>query len=247
MFAKHFDKLNLDYSIEYKTKKNIAIYVDINGVRVTAPHRTSIKHIEDLLLKKSSWILKKLHQMDETKQLVTYKEFTTGEEIPYLDNNYPLVVTSKSNIKKASLSFQNSCFTAEIPDNYSSTERKTALKQLLIKWYKTQGKNDIQERLKYLCPKLGKHPSKVTVKEQKTLWGSCNPIRKTININWRILMAPIEIVDYIIVHELAHLHHPNHSPEFWRTVSSILPDYKERRSWLKKHGITLDLHTKFKN
>jgi len=93
----------------------------------------------------------------------------------------------------------------------------------------------IKERVLIYAEKVGEYPRKVLIKDVKTRWGSCSSRTRTVNINWRITLAPIEIVDYLIVHELSHLKHPNHSRDFWSFVASILPDYKLRKKWLRKN------------
>ncbi|MDD4179846.1 MAG: M48 family metallopeptidase [Candidatus Margulisbacteria bacterium] len=93
----------------------------------------------------------------------------------------------------------------------------------------------IKERVLIYAEKVGEYPRKVLIKDVKSRWGSCSSRTRTVNINWRITLAPLEIVDYLIVHELSHLKHPNHSREFWSFVSTILPDYKKSKKWLRKN------------
>lgn len=94
--------------------------------------------------------------------------------------------------------------------------------------------------MRLFAPRLGVMPTKVVVKDQQARWGSCTK-NGTININWRILMAPMRIIDYVIIHELSHMIHADHSSDFWKVVSSVMPDYDERKEWLRVHGATLQL------
>jgi predicted metal-dependent hydrolase len=110
----------------------------------------------------------------------------------------------------------------------------------MLNWYRKKAREQINERIKYYQPKVGVQPARITVKEQKKRWGSCSS-RGNLNFNWRAVMAPSPVLDYIIVHELCHLKHHNHSREFWNLLASILPDYKNRREWLKKNGVRLNL------
>lgn len=91
------------------------------------------------------------------------------------------------------------------------------------------------ERALYFAKQMGVEFQKITIREQKTRWGSCSSNRN-LNFNWKLLLAPPEILDYVVVHELAHLKEMNHSPAFWSEVEKILPDYKERKKWLKEYG-----------
>src|SRR5690606_2555985 len=119
-------------------------------------------------------------------------------------------------------------------------DRKQFVKETLILWYKKRFSDIAYERIKKYSSQIGSSPNKVAVKEQKTRWGSCSS-KGNINLNWRLAMAPISIIDYVIVHELCHLKVMNHSKEFWKQVELILPDYIERREWLKVNGSKLFL------
>ncbi|TET07215.1 MAG: M48 family peptidase [Candidatus Atribacteria bacterium] len=98
----------------------------------------------------------------------------------------------------------------------------------------------IDKRVNFYIPKIEEELNQVKIKEQKKRWGSCTA-KGNIYFNWRTIMAPSNVIDYIVVHELCHLAYSNHSKKFWDKVESILPDYKERRKWLKKYGIRMDL------
>ena len=93
----------------------------------------------------------------------------------------------------------------------------------------------IPRRVAVYAGKMGVTYGRIRIKDQKTLWGSCSS-RKNLNFNWRLVMAPGEVLDYVVVHELCHLKHMNHSAEFWDCVEEILPEYREHRRWLKVHG-----------
>lgn len=113
--------------------------------------------------------------------------------------------------------------------------RDEYVKQVLIKWFRLQAANIYKARVDYYAEKLKVNYNRITIKEQKTRWGSCSS-KGNLNFNWRVIMAPIEIVDYLVVHELCHLVHMNHSKEFWTLVQSSLPDYEKRQQWLKENG-----------
>lgn len=119
-------------------------------------------------------------------------------------------------------------------------ERKNELKQLFKEWYIHHGHKKVEERLDIYCPKMEVQPSNIVIKEQHKRWGSCTK-EGAIYLNWQIMMAPMPVVDYVLVHELAHLKHMDHSTEYWRFVRSILPDYEQRKEWLRINGPTLNL------
>ena len=98
----------------------------------------------------------------------------------------------------------------------------------------------IRERVAHFAPLVGRQPGRITIREQKTRWGSCSA-KKNLNFNWKLMLAPPDVLDYVVVHELCHLIHLDHSPAFWALVGSVLPDYRARRRWLKEHGDELML------
>ena len=114
-------------------------------------------------------------------------------------------------------------------------KERELIKEMLTKWYKDSFGDIVRERIEKYSPELNVAPAKIFIKNQKTRWGSCST-KGNINLNWLLVMTPLEIIDYVIVHELSHLKVINHSQEFWTLVESILPDYKERRKWLKENG-----------
>ncbi|MEA1992789.1 MAG: M48 family metallopeptidase, partial [Euryarchaeota archaeon] len=126
-----------------------------------------------------------------------------------------------------------------ISSQIGESEKRTKIRQALINWYRSHAKKKILERVEKYQSKIGVTPAKVRVKKQRKRWGSCST-RGNLNFNWRIIMAPMSLVDYVVVHELVHLTHPNHSREFWGMVASVLPDYDERRERLRIKGNRLE-------
>jgi predicted metal-dependent hydrolase len=230
----------INYQLCYKANKtDITVSVDwTNGVSVVVPDNIDLAVVEQVLYKKAPWILKKLYEFNEIKLLSSAKEFLSGEKFPYLGRQYRLKVTANAKISEATLTFKRGLFTADIPKNWSVVERQQLLKELFKQWYFIHGQMKIKERLKLYSPKMECYPTKLVIKEQVMRWGSCTK-NGTVNINWLILMAPMRIVDYVLVHELAHIKHPDHSPAFWATIQSILPDYESRKEWLRINGPTL--------
>ena len=110
----------------------------------------------------------------------------------------------------------------------------------LEKRYRKAAKEYIPARVAYFHQFTGGTYAKIVIRDQKTRWGSCSS-NKTLSFNYRLMLAPPQILDYVIVHELCHLKHMNHSPEFWTSVEAVLPDYKTRRKWLKEHGCELTM------
>ena len=112
------------------------------------------------------------------------------------------------------------------------------LKVSIEQWYRTKALGRLIEKTKRYSTILKVEPTTINLKDYKAMWGSCSP-KGVISYNWRIVLAPHKIVDYIVVHELCHLIEPNHSPRYWRQVRSVVPDYKNSKEWLKNNGNTL--------
>jgi predicted metal-dependent hydrolase len=233
---------SIDYLIHHNPdKRDCTIAVDWKtGVSVVVPVDIDQERIDAVLKRRAPWILRKLADFREIKPLCTRHEFISGEKFPYLGRQYRLKVIAEDTSADASLTFQNGRFIAVIPKSSSPTWREDHLRQAFSNWYLSQGLSKVKQRMKLFAPRLGLEPYKVVVKEQQSRWGSCTK-KGAININWKILMAPMRIVDYVIVHELGHMIHADHSVEFWSVVSSVMPDYDERKEWLRIHGATLQL------
>lgn len=231
--------------IEYKlirkpNKKDISITVDLHeGVQVIAPDSVSQERLDEILYQKAPWILKKQYAFREMEDEAAPLEFLSGEKIRYLGRAYRLKVT-KRNSDQPSLLFKNGRFLATLPLGYSQEQQTEELKRLCIDWYKAQGTSKLKERLKRYSKLTELTPSSVVLKDQEKRWGSCTK-KGELLINWRIMMAPLRIVDYVLVHEMAHLKVPDHSEAFWSYLRSIMPDYEERKEWLRINGPRLTL------
>ncbi|RNA68806.1 M48 family metallopeptidase [Alteribacter keqinensis] len=230
-----------DYNLEPKTKSNeVNISVEwLDGIKVTAPPEMNQEQLNELLYKKAPWILEKWKAFKDIERKPAPKEFVSGEKLSYLGRNYSLKVIA-GETEHVKLKFRNGRFISIIPTNISKEEKKCDLYNAFKKWYFTHGDKKIKERAEIYTKKMDVFPSKIRLKEQKMRWGTCTP-KGDIYLNWRIIMAPMAIVDYLLVHELAHIKHPNHSKEFWQLVRSVLPDYEERKEWLRINGPTLTI------
>ncbi len=113
-----------------------------------------------------------------------------------------------------------------------------AIKKQVVAFYQTAALKAVQDALAYYCPQLGRWPSAIQIKQQRTRWGSCGPTDK-ININWLLILAPVGVLEYVVVHELCHLFHRNHGVRFWAKVEKTMPDYAQYEKWLRLHGSAL--------
>lgn len=231
------------YTIARSSRKTIGISISPNyGVKVSAPRIVSDKQIADVLRSKSSWIIEKLFYLETIKSEVPLRKFIDGEMFSVLGKEYPLKTIIQPQMT-SSVSISDNCLLVSLPQNTyndNSENRTRLIQNLIVNWYKQFTLEVVSERISFFSKKLDVLPSNLIIKDLKSIWGSCTG-KNVININWKIIMAPINIVDYLVVHELTHIKIKNHSKHFWGLAESILPNYKECSKWLKKNGHKLSL------
>jgi predicted metal-dependent hydrolase len=189
---------------------------------VRAPLRASAAYIEETIRKKSSWILRK---MDEMKQrpVSACHEYTEGELFLYLGRAYPMSIVDDEKI------------TIERSDQlYVSRSLMSDIPTQLRRWYVEEAKKEIPSRCMWFSMKTGHVPASIRITNARQRWGSCTP-RGGLNFSWRLIQAPPEIIDYVVVHELVHISQPDHSKKYWNKVREIMPDYGRRRKWLREN------------
>jgi hypothetical protein len=202
--------------------------VNDEGVLVVkAPKLISRNVIENFLLEKEKWISKQLSKA--IQKFDSKKQFLDGEKFSFLGKEYELRFVEK---QKELLKFDDA-FTMRI-------KVKDKAKKIFEKWYKEEARKYFIDRLVDFSEENSFEFLGLKLSSAKRRWGSCAS-NGNINLNWKLIMASEEIVDYVIVHELVHTKHHNHSVNFWNAVEKIIPDYKKRRKWLKDNGHTLTL------
>jgi predicted metal-dependent hydrolase len=137
-------------------------------------------------------------------------------------------------LKRIKIEFANE-FIAHVPETMSTDDHSENIRLALINWIKKQATTQVEQLVAQHANKNRLYPRTLSIKTQKSRWGSCG-IHNDIHINWLLLLAPIEVLEYVVVHELCHTQVKNHSSQFWALVAEHLPDYQQHRKWLKKHG-----------
>ncbi len=205
-------------------RKTLSISINENAeLIVRAPKRISDQKIQDFINEKENWITRnqsvvKTHAEDIAKD---------KNMLLYLGTLFPL----KTDNDSEKIYFNGKEFLADL-------ENKEKTNKSLKTWYKNKFKEVAVPRLFYFAEKHNLQINQVRIKEQKTLWGSCSS-RNNINLNFLLIMAPLKVIDYVIIHELVHTIHKNHSVNFWNAVEEIMPNYKEAKHWLKENGYRL--------
>ncbi|MBE3552490.1 MAG: M48 family metallopeptidase [Kyrpidia tusciae] len=232
----------LEYTLIYRpNKKRLTLRVGWDGtIRVSAPLGVAIETIEEFLRQKAKWILVKRTEFARLRASVPQKTYSPGDVFHFLGEPYPLQIKETFTGTPGSLRLTEGHFYAEINPSWDAETRRERLSHLFREWYHRAGYHWALHRIAVYGEKLRCFPEKVAIRDQKTRWGSCTS-KGAIYLNWRIFMAPPHVVDYVIVHELAHLRHFDHSPRFWELVESALPTYADAKAWLKEYGLTLDL------
>ncbi len=220
-------------------RKTVSISVKPDcSVRVLVPAKLPEKNIVELLQQKQDWIQSKITFFQENKHNHQPKEYVSGETFTYLGKKYRLKIVPDSD--NESVKLKNGKFVVHLPTDVSQESEKATVKKLLLRWYREHAIVLLQEKTLQFALQIGLSTPSVEVKDYKSRWGSCRTDGR-IFYNWRIIIAPQTIVDYVVIHELCHLVHANHSKHFWKLVWTVLPDYLERKDWLKANGTGLML------
>jgi len=205
-------------------RKTLSISINENAeLIVRAPNRISDQKIQDFINEKEDWITRN-QSIVKARARDTVKD---KNMLLYLGTLFPL----KTDNDAKKISFNGEEFLAEL-------QNKEKTNKSLKKWYKNKFKEVAVPRLFYFAKKHNLQVNQVRIKEQRTLWGSCSS-RNNINLNFLLIMAPLKVIDYVIIHELVHTIHKNHSVNFWNAVEEIMPNYKEAKHWLKENGYRL--------
>ena len=221
--------MSIDYSVVYSKRKTVSITVERDrSVVVRAPVGTSDEQIERLVREKGFWIYEKTKHKQKYSPAGAAKEFIAGASIPYLGQHYRLDVISRS--------FDGVLFDDKFVISKRSARRAS---DLFKTWYLEQAEKTILPLVRDYGSKTGAEYNSVRVVDLKYRWGSCTP-KNNLNFNWRLIKAPIRVIEYVIVHELAHLLEPNHTDRFWQIVKTQIPDYVRAKLWLKENGNLLE-------
>ncbi len=212
-------------------RKSIALEIQSDGtLLVRSPLGVPDSLINNLLDKKKKWINEKQRLIQERKIKALPKQYKEGEEFYYLGKKFVLKFSDNVSLP---IQLDNAFI---IHSQYSSHAEK-----LLKFWYKQQAKKIIPPCVKQIAGQYNLEYKSVKITSAEKRWGSCTS-KKTLNFTWRIIMLPSDIIEYIVIHELAHLKQLNHSKKFWNEVETILPDYRVREKWLTEHSYKFKIY-----
>lgn len=217
------------YKLIRSKRRTIALAVAADAsLVVRAPMNTPVSYIERLIETKLEWIRQAMARINSRPRPVAH-EFVEGESFLHLGKTYKLRFDKKATKK---LEFKSAFI-------MSTRERKNA-RSVLIAWYKKEAKTQITERVAWYAKRSGLSYGSIKITSANRRWGSCST-SGNLNFSWKLIMAPLWVVDYVVVHELAHLEHKNHSPTFWSRVKVMYPSYEKAKMWLKQNEGTLTI------
>jgi predicted metal-dependent hydrolase len=219
--------------VKSSRRKTMALKVTHKGVSIHIPSMLPIVIAETFIERKTPWIQKKLQQ--QSQQQLLARQFTDNETFFFLGEPYALRLVQENTIATVNKTQQHIVFHGRL-----NRLSKKAIRSTLICWYKQHAEQYLNSRTAWFSNKTGLTPRSITIKTYKARWGSCNS-HLDIQFNWKLIQAPPDIIDYVIIHELCHIQHHNHSPAFWQVVEKYYPDFKLARIWLKNNGHKLKI------
>ena len=220
--------VTVSYRFERSRRKSIGFTVGPEGLVVRAPGWVPLREVDAAVQEKAAWILAKLQQMRERSRVPAppEPEWVHGADLPYLGGTVRLCVVARGHT--ADLPEGVAALPLSLPPGATPTQVREAAEA----WFKKKARALFEERLQHFAPQLGVRCLRLSLSSARTRWGSARTDGH-IRLNWRLIHLPLAQIDYVVVHELAHLRVMDHSPRFWDTVGEVMPDYRERRRQLK--------------
>ncbi|SHJ38035.1 M48 family metallopeptidase [Parasporobacterium paucivorans] len=215
------------YDLIYKNRKTISISIDMYArIEIWAPKGTTEKAVVSLLEEKWEWIQQNIEEMKIKQNGHIKKIYDQGETFLYLGSFYPIQITEDNGIIRDSVTFSGNML--HICVNQLEDEK---IQKALKRFYYKECKRLIEKRIKYYQSNFKTKPHSISITENNSNWGTCNSFHQ-LTFNWKLAMAPLDVIDYVVVHEMCHMVHMNHDRSFWRLVGKFIPDYEKRQNWL---------------
>ena len=223
----------VDYELKRSSRRSIGFMIDDDGLHVTAPRRATQPSIEDAIRAKQRWILTKLHERGERRARHAQREplrWEDGARLPWLGGEITLRLEQAA---RSHCVFDPD--TRELRVGIVAGLSEWQLKERIKLWFQAEAKRLFTERLDFYAPQLDVHYRSMTLSSASSRWGSCT-VAGNIRLSWRLIHYPLALIDYVVVHELAHLREMNHSPRFWAVVGSVYADYDGARLELRRRS-----------
>ncbi|MBI4245364.1 MAG: M48 family metallopeptidase [Planctomycetes bacterium] len=220
-----------EISIKRSKRKTASIYIERDGaVTALVPERLDNDRVNEILKQNEYKIHKYQSRRILLNKAAVKREPVNGQSFLYLGRNYYLQYSDKVD----EIRFHGRYFLA--PVGISSR-----LQHAFKEFYRNRGKEFLTPRVHKYAAVMGVYPEEVSILDLKNRWASCSTKKPKVNFHWKIMMAPVSVIEYVVVHELAHFKYKRHSAQFWNGVDKVIPDYLKQIAWLKQKGASLDL------
>lgn len=239
----NYSDLQIPFEIVHSKRKTLSIVIAVGGkVTVKAPLRATKADVIRLLENKGDWIYNAYKkQAIRQRKGIEVKE---GAIIPFLDRTFRLHVVFNPSRYAADISVVEQVLYLQELEDLLVVETPLTDPSFIIEclesWYKKNARDIISKRVEQYAKAMGVTYGRISIRSQKSRWGSCSSAGN-LNFNWHLVMMPMKVLDYVVIHELAHRIEMNHSKQFWEIVSNVCPEYKLRKLWLKEHGLSYEL------
>ncbi|MFB5197198.1 M48 family metallopeptidase [Neobacillus sp. KR4-4] len=218
---------NMSFELVYTKRESLGIIIDVYGnVQVQAPRGTTDERVLQLIEEKWDWIQQKSKEMKDRLLGQKVKIYDHGEIFLYLGKEYPIKITQDINTIQDYVVFEE-----DMLKIYVKQLEDAKIKQALKRFYYQECKKLVERSIRSYQKHFNTKPRSIRISDNNSNWGTCDS-RKQLTFNWKLAMAPQQVIDYVVVHEMCHMVHLNHDRSFWRLVGKILPDYEERENWL---------------
>jgi predicted metal-dependent hydrolase len=209
------------------------ILVGADGVEVVVPRRFPLRNVEPFVQEKRPWIERTLKRLRDSEEAFPPAQVRNGGEVPYLGERFSLAVRVEHGRVRAHVARRGSGLRVALGP-------ATPLREALEAWYRRRARAEVAHRLDAAVRRAGRSYERLQIRGQRSRWASCST-SGTMSFNWRLLLAPAEILDYVVEHEVAHLDVQDHSERFWRLLATRCPEWREHEHWLRRHGHALRL------
>ena len=226
--------LGLRVEVVRSIRRTAGLHIIGTDLQVRVPEHLEDQRVAEILKQKRPWIRSKVAELQRVPPHRT-KELVSGETFPYLGRNYRLKVQEGHQV---GVCLSGGYLRATIRPTEHNESQELRIQQYLQNWYRSRALERLQEKTHRYAQQIGVSPAGISVRSFKSRWGSCDKKGEVV-FNWNIIKAPHSIVDYVVIHELCHLIHPNHSKVFWELVGRHDASYPEHRQWLRKTGAGL--------
>jgi len=215
--------------------RHARILVGGEGVEVVVPRRFPLRKVEPFVQEKRPWIERTLRRMAQTEAELPPARLEDGGEVPYLGERLELRVRVEPGRVRPHVARRGAALDAAV-----ASAGREPLSHALERWYRRRARDEVEPRLERAAARAGARFASLQIRAQRTRWASCSS-SGAMSFNWRLLLAPAEVLDYVVEHEVAHLQVQDHSQRFWKLLSARCPDWREWEHWLRRHGHALRL------